>query len=599
MTRHTTLYILLIVAIVFTLAGCTGQRRGGVVVPVQPTNEGYTEARVLSLYDKEPERALAIIDSAEVTGIMSDFHANLLRAKLFSASVQDQRQEQARQICESLLRHDSVRASANNQCEVLLILVNASRMRHDDEQWMRWAMELSKLQRRLGNEAEALRMEAEMGLVLTHLGEEKEGMEKIDRAIEVLDGQRRFGYLNALILASKRKIVVLRETGHHADILPVAQHIQDRLADFEANPDDYADGSDGEPKSEEDRADYCDFYGAQATAFKAAAYAATGRLADARREFGLFGCTNYGHTLDGRKMIAPTLGLLGDYDKMLAIYDEAEAELRGDTLRNDYADILLARAKATEAQGRLAVSLSYRKRYEALLLALNTRLQRSQAHDYAARYHAQENQMEIDRREAKAERYAIISVALAVGLVGAIIFAIYFFWQKRLVGRKNRVLVEQISDAIEYKKRYEALHAAPDNAAPPHPTREGDNSGTSEAPDLNSLSDEQLFQYMSDVILREKLYLNPVCDRQTITDRFGISEKRVGAAFSKGSAYKSLPSFIRDSRLEYACQLLRQNPEMTIGNVATASGFSNHTRFTADFKTRYSVSPTEYRSLSV
>ncbi len=574
-------------------AGCKQNGVERTVSHVRPLNEEYTEARVTSLYEREPERALSIIDSAQSAGIMSDFRANLLRATLFSASVQDQRQEQARQMCEALLRHDSVRNSAVNERDVLLILVNASRMRHDDEQWMRWAMELSNLQRTLGNEPEALRMEAEMGLVLTHLGQEREGMEKIDRAIEQLDGQRRFGPLNALILASKRKIVVLRETGRHADILPVAQHISDRLADYMAHPDDYADGSDREPRTESDRRDYCDFYDAQATAFKAAAYAETGRYNDARHEIDLFNRTSYGHSLDGLKMIAPTLERLGDYSKMLAIYDQAEQELRGDTLRSDYAEILLARANAAEAQGMQSASLKYHKRYEALCQVLNNRLQRSQAHDYAARYHAQEQQMEIDRREAKAERNGIIALALALGLVGAVIFAIYFSWEKKRMTHKNRVLVGQISDTIEYKKRYEQL-----NATTAHTADDGTEALSADDPDLNSLTDEQLFQYLSDVILREKLYLNPVCDRQTITDRFGLSEKRVGAAFSKGSTYKNLPGFIRDCRLEYACQLLRQNPEMTIGNVAAASGFSNHTRFTADFKSRYSVSPTEYRSLS-
>ena len=37
---------------------------------------------------------------------------------------------------------------------------------------------------------------------------------------------------------------------------------------------------------------------------------------------------------------------------------------------------------------------------------------------------------------------------------------------------------------------------------------------------------------------------------------------------------------------------------MTIGEVAASSGFASHTRFTADFKTRYSVSPTEFRSMT-
>lgn len=537
----------------------------------------YIEARATEIYEKEPERALAMIDAAQSTGSMPDFRAELLKAQLFSMSVNNQRQDAARHICEKLLRHDSIQASPGLQREVLILLVNASRMRHDDEQWLHWAVRLSELLHQQNQEAEALRTEAEIGLVMTHLGQVNDGLAKINDAISQLEGQEDFNAVLSYILASKRKITVLRETGRHAEVLPVAQQIIDCLSNNETN------------------SDFQDFYYGQATAFKAAAYAEMGDNANARKELALFAKTTYGHSLDGRKMIAPTLGKLGDYTTMLAIYNDAEAELRGDTLRYDYAEILLARAQAAEAQGQYNASLSYRKHYESLMQTLNDQLHRNQTHEYAARYHAQEQQMEIERQQAEITRKNIvISMGIAIILL-AIAFAVYFFWQKRVVDHKNHVLVEQISDAIEYKKRFEEVRQTARQEA----TGKDTLPPPTDIQDLNTLTDEQLFQYMSDIILREKLYLNPVCDRQTIVERFGLSEKRVGAAFSKGSDYKSLASFVRDSRLEYACQLLRQNPEMSIGNVATASGFSNHTRFTADFKTRYSVSPTEFRALSL
>ena len=567
------------------------------------------EKRAEALYEQTPQRALALIDSAQETGVLPPFRADLLRARLFSGSITNPRQEQALQLSEALLLHDSVKASPAFQREVLEILVNASRMRHDDQLWMRYATQLCSLLRQQDDEDDALRTEAEIGLVLTHLGQHQRGLAKIDHSIDRLDGQRRVRALNALVLSLKRKIVVLRETGRHADILPVAQHIQDRLDDYSRHPDDYDDHSPYLPKSAEARADYCDFYGAQAIAFKAAARAATGDDASARRELQAFAATNYGHSLDGQLMIAPTLSRLGLYDRMLAIYDEAQAKMGSDTLRNDYADILLARAEAAEAQGRLAQSIAYHKRHAALVDTLNERLHRSDAQRYAARYHAQEQQIEINQREAEATHIRIIAIALAIGLVGVVGFALYFFWQKRSIDRKNRVLVAQISDALYYKKRYEELEkhvaqtatddAAPD-VAPSCQVSEGAPQGASPAPstDLSAMTDEQLFQHISHVVLQEKLYLNPLCDRQMIINRFGISEKRVGAAFSKGSSYKSVASFIRDSRLEYACQLLRQTPEMSIGSIAQASGFSNHTRFTADFKMRYSVSPTYFRQMA-
>ncbi len=595
-------YVLYAICAVLTLIGCTERK----VVTVSADSQ-YLEMRVAELYEKVPEEALALIDSAEQTGAIADFRAELLRAKLFTWSTGNQRQDIAMQIAQSLLSHDSVKGNTLRQQEVLELLVNASRMRHDDEQSMRWAMRYAELLRSQGNESEALRTEAEIGMIMTHLGQLTEGMQKIDNAIRQLDGKPGFNAMLSYILACKRKITVLRETGRHDEILPIAQDIHQHIALIEANPSHFIDGSQHAPKTEEQLKDYCDFYGAQAIAFTAAAYAELGDKAKARQELSSFAKTKYSRTLDGLKMTAPTLGKLGDYTSMLAIYRKAEAEMKGDTLRQDYADIILARAEAAEAQGHIAASLDYRKRYEALFQTLNERLHRNQSHDYAARYHAQEQQMEIERQQAEIGRQNIFIIMGSVIMLLACAFAIYFFRQKRYVDYKNHILVEQISGAIDYKQKLEeATQTANDykkkyeeaikNAGSAEEGAEA--SSPTETPDLNTLTDEQLFQYMSEVILREQLHLKPVCDRQVITSRFGLSEKRVGSAFAKGSSYNSLASFVRDSRLEHAAQLLRQHPEMSIGEVATASGFSSHTRFTADFKTRYSVSPSEFRSMT-
>lgn len=76
---------------------------------------------------------------------MPNFRADLLRAKLFTLSTANQRQDVALQIAEGLLSHDSVKGNALRQQEVLQLLLNASRMRHDDEQSMRWATQYTNL----------------------------------------------------------------------------------------------------------------------------------------------------------------------------------------------------------------------------------------------------------------------------------------------------------------------------------------------------------------------------------------------------------------------------------------------------------------------
>ena len=54
--------------------------------------------------------------------------------------------------------------------------------------------------------------------------------------------------------------------------------------------------------------------------------------------------------------------------------------------------------------------------------------------------------------------------------------------------------------------------------------------------------------------------------------------------------------FINDLRLERAKQLLKDS-EYSVEAIALACGFNSHSYFSASFKKRLSVSPTEYRNI--
>ena len=76
----------------------------------------------------------------------------------------------------------------------------------------------------------------------------------------------------------------------------------------------------------------------------------------------------------------------------------------------DYAIILRSRAIAARDKGNFAEALGYQTRYADLSKAVSDSLHRSEAHDYAARYHAYEQQLEIQEKEAEAERSHIVAL---------------------------------------------------------------------------------------------------------------------------------------------------------------------------------------------
>ena len=506
----------------------------------------------------------------------------------------------ARMMALALLEHDSVRTDADKRMQVLRLLTDAARISLDYEEQLKWSTQLATLCREQGDETEALRTESEIGIVLTHLGQRTEGFAMLDKAIVQLEPQRRFAELDACIIAMKRKLTALSllpsitmpddsvtpEQRYH-NIISLAEKFVAKLDDYEQHPQDYADGSPRQPDSDE-VAGYCDFYRSQGYVFLAQANASSGNREKARHYCSLFEQSGFGQTLNGRSAISETWRLLGDYDKMLATYDEIDRQADSDTLNTNYVRQLRGRAEAAAAHGDHKASQHYWQRHDLLSQAINDQLQASEAHDYAARYHAYEQQMEIQQREAEASRNALLAIAALVIALLAAGFAVYYFRQQRIIRHKNRVLVEQMTDAVEYKRRMEGEKNQ--EAVPLNPD---------ETVDFDALSIDELSQHIRSVIIRERLYLSTQFDRQAAIDYFHLSKERIGAAFSQGSEFPTIADFINHCRLEYAKELLAVSLEMTIDDIASAAGFGTRRTFSRLFKERYSITPTEYRNQNV
>ena len=105
-----------------------------------------------------------------------------------------------------------------------------------------------------------------------------------------------------------------------------------------------------------------------------------------------------------------------------------------------------------------------------------------------------------------------------------------------------------------------------------------------------------LFQYIRETVMRDELFLDPTINRQKLTERFSLPKERVGAAFAQGSPFKSVTEFINDCRLPYAAKLLTEHPDLSIAEVAEASGFSRAATFIDNFKKRFTLTPTQYRT---
>ena len=459
------LLYLLLISIVVIMTSCTG----GTTMKREPhlSDTLYTAKAAMKIYDYNPTRALLIIDSAEIVGNMSHDRADYYRARIFTMTLEGMHLDSAQKICQSLMNSDYIKTPDNKE-SVLDLLIAITRRNQDFEQWLKWSTEKVEFCRENDNEVEALRTEAEIGVILAFLGREDEGLETIDNVIETLEKTRKFSQMDACIIALRRKVDLLQQIGQYEEIIPVAEKIIELTNDYEQHPNDYSDGSYREP-SAANVPDYCGFYRVKAYAYLARAYAETNDIDNARYYLKLFEQSRYGQTFDGRMMISTTWCKLGDYDKMLAVYDEAEKYMNGDTINENYATILHNRAVAAESRGQYRLAYNYINRASELNQLLNNEILEGKSHEYAARYRAQEQQLEIDRQAIQNRFLNYILLTMLVALMFIIFLYNHTIFQKQKLAARNAVLVRLIDEQSHVERLSEAckmLREQPDLTIP-------------------------------------------------------------------------------------------------------------------------------------
>ena len=126
-------FLLAFMLVLLVLAGCTGKGNHSdeSIGSSQPKDTLYTAKTVMSIYALQPERALQIIDSAELLGNLTTIKADYLRALVYSRSIESMQYDSAILIAERLMENDKVLADDKLEEEVLEVLLYACRMDQD------------------------------------------------------------------------------------------------------------------------------------------------------------------------------------------------------------------------------------------------------------------------------------------------------------------------------------------------------------------------------------------------------------------------------------------------------------------------------------
>ena len=108
---------------------------------------------------------------------------------------------------------------------------------------------------------------------------------------------------------------------------------------------------------------------------------------------------------------------------------------------------------------------------------------------------------------------------------------------------------------------------------------------------INNFNDERLKKVRSYVLLhfQQGIRLKEVADLVNLSEGAFCS-------FFKKSTKKSFFTFVKEVKIDYACQLLTNSVHKSVSEICFESGFNNLANFNRQFKEVTHMSPTEYRA---
>ena len=342
-----------------------------------------------------------------------------------------------------------------------------------------------------------------------------------------------------------------------------------------------------------------------------------GQEKDAARYYAEYMKTDYGQSLEGRINGCDYLVEARRYNEAADNYTQLDRFIKEwgydydlETIGNNLLPKLRSNYYADRKDSALRVALQIAEVYDSALI----RQKRSESTELATIYDTQGKERQIAEEHARNRLFSAISTSTGILALLIMVFAIYMLRQWRYTKEKNRILAQQITEAVEYKKKYRELKQSQAQILPeteednqtedgdktegittPLPSEEAGGGSAVIISDITDLNDEQMFLCLRDIIENEQLFLQSDFGRQTLIDHTGLSKERIGAAFSQGGENISLPQYVRELRLDYAIHLMNDQPELNIEMVSQASGFTSADTFTRNFRAKYGMTPTAYK----
>ena len=550
--------VLFVVGIVLAFVGCTDN---GSNSPVTDADSLYTYTFIYKHHIHEPERCLALLDTAEMRGVMSADSCNWLRGHICSYLGDYDR---ADEYLHRVLDREDLSHTSDVYLTTLSTYCTFSISAYENSRCLEYANEGARLAHEAGN----ARFEAEFyGIAGSAMEHERPGagIEYLNRAISLIRQQsdRQLLPKASYYMSEKARIEIEQQK-----LAEAVATCRERLALIDEMQQLGVFVIEG----------YYDVQLGRTYAKLALCLQKLGQVAEARQAAEAFFRTDFSKTIKGKHDILHYYILTDDRQGVMRLFNElANHYQQGDSINEFYRSMLIDKAEWHRCQGEWREADETANRASELRDSLILRDRNRQAAEYEVKFKTQEKEMALAEAQADARLHRVIIYALILILaVGA-----FAFWRimvaQQTLKRKNRELFDTIQQTLRHKYEQQRI--------------------MEEQPIETLTSGQQLYRRLCDLMRKERPYTNSDLKREELAAMLGTNFSYLAEAIRECSDGQTISEFLDDWRIRHAARMLSDSDE-PVGLVTEMSGFQSRSHFNTLFRERFKMTPSEYRKVA-
>ena len=571
----------------------------------------YTAEYIQKIAFDEPEKALALLDTAEERRLLTPFDISDLRCMVYHNGLSHYKTAYTH----ALKAYNDPEARKNPEKFLSLVGIMAEECHNNGNYTgsVDYCAEGMKLARELGDKTAEANLHVTWGLNLMAMEQYDDAFSHIDLAIGILDGEVRrepcYRTWDELFYALGMKLNLLWEKDRYKEALAMRPSLEEALHGI-GTSEDTPEGVADMRRAEIDVSYCCIAY-------------TVGNRAEGNNLLRRVETNPYTSTPDGEYVRIPCLILAKRYDEALRYIRREKALLKEttDTVNWDYINPhLQTELEAYQGKGDWKSASRMQSTMLALTDTLRKRERKEDALELAEIYKTNEKDKKIARQADSLQRHYILFGLLMPALILLILYIRHILRTNRIVSQKNDAMVKTIDELMAYKDELfeqqeenirlreemlqlqEAHATAIASVETPKEEQEEleygvpDKAETKEATtQTQKLTDKDriLYERVNYEILKNRLYLNPKFNKKDLMTEFHIPANKFAILF-KEFAGCSFTQYIQERRLDYAVRLMREQPQWTLDSIAKEAQMSNGAFYSYFFK-KYGMKPSDYR----